>query len=81
MPVLWKVPQVMFSGRHNSAGKKKTAATRVTLAIGVRQMDPRRAAVQGEKHKAARNLSRAGAARVHTRRLARANRLMYWIDL
>lgn len=83
MPVLSKVSQVMFFRRHNSAGK--TAAARAKLAsylqIGVRQMDPRRAAMQGEKHKAARNLSRAGAARVHTRRLARASRLMGWIDL
>ena len=50
-------------------------------AMGNRQMDPRGAAVQGGRHKAARNLSRAGAARVHARRLARASRVMGWIDL
>ena len=32
-------------------------------------------------NKAACNLSRAGTARVHTRRLARASRVMGWIDL
>jgi hypothetical protein len=35
----------------------------------------------GRRLKAARNLSRAGAARSNTRRLARASRLMGWIDL
>jgi hypothetical protein len=42
--------------------------------MGNRQMNPRGAAVQDRRHKAARNLSRAGAVRVHTRRLARASR-------
>ena len=65
-------------GRKDSGGEGKTS---LVSAIGVRQMDPRRAAMQGEKHKAARNLSRAGTARVHTRRLARASRLIGWIDL
>jgi hypothetical protein len=53
----------------------------LVCAMGNRQMNPRGAAVQGGRHKAARNLSRAGAARVHTRRLARASRVMGWIDL
>ena len=53
----------------------------LVCAMGNRQMDPRGVAVQGGRHKAARNLTRAGAARVHTRRLARASRLMVWIDL
>ena len=34
--------------------------------------------MQGEKHKVACNLSRVGAARVHTRRLARASRVVWW---
>ena len=39
-----------------------------------RQMKSRKAAMQGEKkNKAVCNLSRAGAARVHARRLARAS--------
>jgi hypothetical protein len=53
----------------------------LVCAMGNRQMDPSGAAVQGGRHKAARNLSRASAARVHTRRLAKASRLMGWIDL
>ena len=44
-------------------------------------MKSRKAAMQGEKNKAVRNLSKAGAARVHARRLARASRVMGWIDL
>ena len=85
MPVLWKVSQVMFFfRRHNSADRSAAARAQILLgmrAMGNRQMDPWGAVVQGGRHKAARNLSRAGAARVHTRRLARASRLMGWIDL
>ena len=80
MPVLWKVSQVMFFfRRHNSADRSAAARAQILLgmrAMGNRQMDPRGAAVQDGRHKAARKLSRAGAARVHTRRLARASRLM-----
>ena len=46
-----------------------------------RQMKSRKVTMQGEKNKAVCNLSRAGATRVHTRRLARASRVMGWIDL
>ena len=46
-----------------------------------RQMKSRKAAMQGEQHKAACNLSRAGAAGSHTRRLARASWVMGWINL
>ena len=46
-----------------------------------RQMKSRKDAMQGEKNKAVCNLSRAGAARVHARRLVRASRVMGWIDL
>jgi len=41
-----------------------------------RQMKSRKAAMQGGKNKAVCNLSRAGAARVHARRLARASRVI-----
>ena len=37
------------------------------------QVKSRKAAMQGEKNKAVCNLSRAGAARVHARRVARAS--------
>ena len=37
------------------------------------QMKSTKAAMQGEKNKAVCNLSRAGAARIHARRLARAS--------
>jgi len=46
-----------------------------------RQMKSRKDAMQGEKNKAVCNLSRAGAARVHARRLTRVSRVMGWIDL
>jgi len=84
MPVLWKVSQVMFffEGTTRQIDQQRLGHKfSLVCAMGNRQMDPRGAAVQGGRHKAARNLSRAGAARVHTRRLARASRLMGWIGL
>jgi len=84
MPVLWKVSQVMFffEGTTWQIDQQRLGHKfSLVSAMGNRQMDPRGAAVQGGRNKAARNLSRAGAARVHTRRLARASRLMGWIDL
>ena len=39
-------------------------------------MKSKKAAMQGEKNKVVCNLSRAGAARVHARRLARESRVM-----
>lgn len=47
----------------------------------MRKMNTRGAAMQGDEHKAARNLSRACTARVHARRLARASRVVWWHDL
>jgi hypothetical protein len=84
MPVLWKVSQVMFffEGATRQIDQQRLGHKfSLVCAIGNRQMDPRGAAVQGGGHKAACNLSRAGAARVHTRWLAKASRLMGWIDL
>ena len=83
MPVLWKVSQVMFFEGTTRQIDQQRLGHKFSLvcAMGNRQMDPRGAAVQGGRHKAARNLSRAGAARVHARRLARASRVMGWIDL
>ena len=59
--------------RLNSADR--AAATRVNARWR------RKGCGAGRRLKAARNLSRASAARIHTRRLARASRLMGWIDL
>jgi hypothetical protein len=83
MPVLWKVSQVIFflEGTTRQTDQQLGHKFSLVCAMGNRQMNPRGAAVQGGRHKAARNLSRAGAARVHTRRLARASRVMGWIDL
>jgi hypothetical protein len=84
MPVLWKVSQVMFLFEDTTRlidEQRLGHKFSLVCAMGNRQMNLRGAAVQGGRHKAARNLSRAGAARVHTRRLARASRVMGWIDL
>ena len=78
MPVLLKVPQVMVLKRHKSADS--TAAARANFpgicSDRMRKMNTRGAAMQGDEHKAARNLSRACTARVHARRLARASRVV-----
>jgi hypothetical protein len=84
MPILWKVSQVMFLFEDTTRQiDQQRLGHKFSLVCGMgnRQMNPRGAAVQGGRHKVARNLSRAGAARVHTRRLARASRVMGWIDL
>ena len=50
-------------------------------AIGIRQIMNKDQVCDAKAIKAACNLSRTCTARVHTRRLVRANRAMWWLDL
>ena len=58
-----------------SASEQPRAKRPWCMHLGYHQMKSRRAAMQGCKHKAACNLSRAYAARVYTRRIARASQV------
>jgi hypothetical protein len=69
--------------RYNSEDWMATARAKQHWGMQQKDMqdETRMAMVHGDKHKAARNLSRACTAGVHTKRPARASRVMGWIDL